>query len=245
MSRWLTLFQAFLLIAATAAAQQSGRSSPSPDSKPTLMIIPHIHWEGAVFKTREEYLEMGLPYILEGLNLLKRYPEYRFVLDQTAYVKPFLERYPEQVDLFRRFLEEGRLQLAGGTVTMMDVNMPSGESYVRHMIYGKRYYRDELGHDPKVGWGLDTFGHHPQMPQLLKLAGYNSYWFQRGPAGQPLDRLLFHHHRLKLLHDLRIIHVVVCHFLGIFIAGTDSGHTLFHAFGIELDFIIVNHVPDQ
>ena len=182
MSRWLMLFQAFLLVAFTAAAQQSGPTTPSPDSKPTLMIIPHIHWEGAVFKTREEYLEMGLPYILEGLDLLKRYPEYRFVLDQTAYVKPFLERYPEQVDLFRKFLDEGRLQLAGGTVTMMDVNMPSGESYVRHMIYGKRYYRDELGYDPKVGWGLDTFGHHPQMPQLLKLAGYNSYWFQRGPG---------------------------------------------------------------
>ena len=45
MSRWLTLFQAFLLVAFTAAAQQSGPTTPSPDSKPTLMIIPHIHWQ--------------------------------------------------------------------------------------------------------------------------------------------------------------------------------------------------------
>ena len=31
-----------------------------------------------------------------------------------------------------------------------------------------------------MGWALDTFGHNAQMPQILKLAGYKSYWFQRG-----------------------------------------------------------------
>jgi alpha-mannosidase len=66
---------------------------------------------------------------------------------------------------------------------MLDVNIPGGESWVRQAIYGKRYYRDKLGVDVKVGWALDTFGHHAQMPQLLKLAGYKSYWFQRGVLG--------------------------------------------------------------
>jgi hypothetical protein len=41
----------------------------------------------------------------------------------------------------------------------------------------------KLGVDVTVGWQLDTFGHHAQMPQLLKLAGYKSYWFQRGVHG--------------------------------------------------------------
>ena len=36
------------------------------------------------------------------------------------------------------------------------------------------------GVDVTVGWQLDTFGHHAQMPQLLKLAGYQSCWFFRG-----------------------------------------------------------------
>jgi len=43
----------------------------------TFFFIPHTHWEGAVFKTREEYLEMGLPNILRALKLLKQYPAYR------------------------------------------------------------------------------------------------------------------------------------------------------------------------
>src|SRR6266446_4279411 len=93
--------------------------------KDTFYFIPHTHWEGAVFKTREEYLEMGLPNILRALKLLRRYPDYRFVLDQVCYVKPFLERYPEARATFRQLVDEGRLAIVGGTDVMLDVNIPS------------------------------------------------------------------------------------------------------------------------
>ena len=62
--------------------------------KPTFWVIPHTHWEGAVFKTREEYLEMGLPNIVKAMRLLREQPTFCFTLDQVAYVRPFLERYP-------------------------------------------------------------------------------------------------------------------------------------------------------
>jgi len=150
--------------------------------KDVFLFIPHTHWEGAVFKTREAYLDMGLPNILRALALLKAHPDYRFVLDQVCYVRPFLERFPEEATAFRQFVKEGRLAIVGGTDVMPDVNMPSGESFVRQVLYGKGYFRQELGVDVTVGWQLDTFGHHPQMPQLLKLGGYKSFWIQRGPA---------------------------------------------------------------
>ncbi len=155
-------------------------TSSAAAKKDIFFFIPHTHWEGAVFKTREQYLEVGLPNIVRALALLKAHPDYRFVLDQVCYVKPFLERYPEEVVAFRQFVKEGRLAIVGGTDVMADVNMPSGESFVRQMLYGKRYFREKLGVDVTVGWQLDTFGHHAQMPQLLKLGGYTSFWFFRG-----------------------------------------------------------------
>jgi len=154
--------------------------------KDTLWLVPHTHWEGAVFKTREEYLEIGLPHIVRALTLLKAHPEYRFALDQVCYVKPFLERYPEEEAAFRKFVSEGRLQLVGGIDTMHDNNMPGGESIVHQLLYGKGYYRKKLGVDIKVGWALDTFGHNGQMPQLLRLAGIQSYWFRRGVPSMDL-----------------------------------------------------------
>ncbi len=169
----------------TCSAFQAAKPADTEqkESANRLWVIPHTHWEGAVFQTREGYLEEDLPNILQALHLLRTFPDYRFVLDQVAYVKPFLERYPEQAAEFRNLIAEGKLQIVGGNDVMLDVNIPSGESWIRQVLYGKGYYKKALNVDVTTGWALDTFGHHAQMPQLLKLAGYQSYWFQRGVHG--------------------------------------------------------------
>src|SRR5689334_18921666 len=73
-------------------------------TRPTFWVVPHTHWEGAVFKTREQYLDMGLSNILKAMRLLRTQPDFRFTLDQVAYIKPFLERYPEEAEAFRKYV---------------------------------------------------------------------------------------------------------------------------------------------
>lgn len=163
-----------------AEEKQSAAPKKDADAQQTFWIISHTHWEGAVFKTREEYLQMGLPNILLALELLEKYPDYKFVLDQACYIRPFIERYPELVPKFKHFIQEGRLEIVGGMDCMPDVNMPSGESFIRQVLYGKGYFRKALGVDVKVAWLLDTFGHHAQMPQILRQSGFDSFWFARG-----------------------------------------------------------------
>ena len=142
----------WLVAACCCLLPATGANSDEPitGKKPTLWVIPHTHWEGAVFKTREEYLEVGLPNILKAMRLLREQPGYRFTLDQVAYVRPFLERYPAHGGDFRRFLAEGRLQLVGALDVMPDDNMPGGETFIRQMQYGKGYYREKLGVDVTV-----------------------------------------------------------------------------------------------
>ena len=77
--------------ASSCRADFSGQVDESK-GKDTFWFIPHTHWEGAVFKTREKYLEMGLPHILSALRLLRADPDYRFVLDQVCYVKTTIFR---------------------------------------------------------------------------------------------------------------------------------------------------------
>ena len=171
------------LLVTALASQPSHTAAAEPvgtNELPTFWLIPHTHWEGAVFKTREEYLEMGLPHILTAVRLLKEHPNYRFALDQVEYFRAFIERYPEEAAAFRKFVAEGRLQIVGGFNVMPDDNMPSGESFIRQMLYAKGYCREALGTEVTVGWLLDSFGHNAQMPQLLALAGYHSFWFSRG-----------------------------------------------------------------
>lgn len=174
------LFLATMALLLVSLLGNASAQTTSPTNKQTLYYIPHTHWEGAVFKTREEYLQMGLVNIMKAIHLLKKYPNFKFTLDQVAYFKPFLERYPEEAAAFRKFVKEGRLQIVGGMDVMPDVVKPGGELFVRQMQYGKQYCREKLGVDVTVAWLVDTFGHHPQMPQLLKLAGFKSFWFCRG-----------------------------------------------------------------
>jgi alpha-mannosidase len=175
--RWLPL--TFLAISMLGIASPLRAQSPDP-KQDFLLIVPHTHWEGAVFKNREEYLQIGLPHIMKALSLLQRYPQYHYVLDQMAYVRPFLERYPNEVSTFKKMLDEHRLEIVGGTVVMEDENVPSGESIAHQFLLSKWFFRDRLGYEVRTGWGLDTFGHNAQMPQILKLANMNSYWFSRG-----------------------------------------------------------------
>ena len=156
----------------------------------TFYLIPHSHWEGAVFQTREGYLqEIGPSIVLSALRLLEMHPSYRFVLDQVCLVKPFLERHPERAAALRRFVDEGRLAIVGGLLVMPDVNMPGGESFVRQVLLGKRWFRKTLGVEVEIAWQLDTFGHHAQIPQLMRQSGYRSIWSQRGvpDADLPTD----------------------------------------------------------
>src|ERR1041385_6276328 len=153
-----TRLLAVLAVWAAMGVEDVRSQSTAVTNRPTLYYIPHTHWEGAVFKTREGYVEMGLPHILAALRLLREHPDYRFTLDQEA------------AD-FRRFVAEGRLGIVGGMDVMPDDVKPGGELLVRQVQYGKRYCREALGVDVTSGWFLDTFGHYPQMPQVLALAG--------------------------------------------------------------------------
>lgn len=144
-----------------------------------IFIVPHTHYDAEVFKTREEYLEWGFSNILDALKMLSTHSDYKFVLDQVAYIKPFIERYPELKSIFQNMVDSGRLEIVGGMYVMPDVNIPSGESFIKQIQVGKEYCKKEFGVDVEVGWMIDTFGHHPQIPQLMVKSGFNYYFFGR------------------------------------------------------------------
>jgi alpha-mannosidase len=49
-----------------------------------------------------------------------------------------------------------------------DLNMPDGESLVRQLLVGKRWYKQHYGVDVRIGWNPDSFGYNWQLPQIYK-----------------------------------------------------------------------------
>jgi len=60
-----------------------------------------------------------------------------------------------------------------------DLNMPDGESLVRQLLVGKRYFKQKLGVDVRIGWNPDSFGYNWQLPQIYKKSGMNYFVTQK------------------------------------------------------------------
>ncbi|MGC9139352.1 alpha-mannosidase [Athalassotoga sp.] len=97
---------------------------------------------------------------------------------------------PQLFDEIVKLVKSGRWNIVNGWWVQPDCNIPSGESFVRQSLYGKRYFKEKFGIDVKVGYNVDSFGHAATLPQILKKSGFDYYVFMRpGPNEKSLPSL--------------------------------------------------------
>ncbi len=116
--------------------------------------------------------------------MASREPEYKFVLAEVDYLKPYWDTHPEDRADLRRLIAEGRVEIMGGTYNEPNTNLTSPETTIRNFVHGIGFQRDVLGADPATAWQLDVFGHDPQFPGMAADAGLTSSSWARGPHHQ-------------------------------------------------------------
>lgn len=119
-------------------------------------------------------------------GFLERDRELRFCRSSAGDLRWLVELEPALVARIRRLVRAGRWESVGGWWTQPDGNIPSGESFVRQGLHGQRFFRDTFGRACRVGYNVDSFGHHANLPQILAQSGMPFYVFMRpGPAENP------------------------------------------------------------
>src|SRR6185312_5650991 len=114
-----------------------------------------------------------------ALQLMDEYPDYTFA-QSTAQTSAWLEeKYPDIFAGIQKRVKEGRWEIVGGMWVEPDLNMPDGESQVRQLLIGKRYFKDKFGVDVKIGWNPDSFGYNWQLPQIYKKSGVDYFVTQK------------------------------------------------------------------
>ena len=157
-----------------------GGPYPGPMPPTTVGIVPHTHWDREWYAPFQVFRARLVRLLDELLPLLERDLSYaRFLLDgQTVVVDDYLEVRPEAAETLRRLAATGRLSV-GPWMVLMDEFMVSGETIVRDLQLGLRRVV-ELGGAMPVGYLPDMFGHVAQMPQILRLAGFEHAVVWRG-----------------------------------------------------------------
>jgi alpha-mannosidase len=139
--------------------------------EPTLIAAGHAHidcaWLWPISQTREK---AGRTWTTV-LRLMERYPEYRFLASTPLQYEMVKEHFPETFDGIRKRVREGRWETLGGMWVEPDCNLPDGESLVRQMLVGTRYFEREFDRATRVVWLPDCFGFTWALPTLMAAAG--------------------------------------------------------------------------
>src|SRR6516162_2643436 len=166
----------------------------------TIWMVCHFHYDPVWWNTQGGFTQAGLampgedgalPDVRTAFELVRLHldaarddPDYKFVLAEVDYLKPYFDAHPEDRAELRDLIAAGRAELVGGAYNEPNTNLTSAESTIRNIIYGLGHQRDVLGADPSVAWALDAFGHDPGYPGLMAAAGMTGSAWARGPYHQ-------------------------------------------------------------
>jgi alpha-mannosidase len=145
----------------------------------TIQVVGHAHMDMNWLWTYSETMQMANDNLRQVIAFMEEFPDYTMLQSQAA-VYNFVEMVdPPLLEKVKKYIKEGRLELAGGMWTEGDMNMSSGEAISRSFLLGQRYFQSRFGRMANIGWLPDNFGHISQMPQILKLAGCDYFYFHR------------------------------------------------------------------
>ena len=146
---------------------------------PELVAVGHAHIDTAWLWPLAETYRKTLRTFSTAVRYMDEYPDYRFVCSQAVQYAWVKEREPELYERIRAQVGAGRFVPAGGSWVEPDLNIPSGESLVRQLLHGQRFFEQEFGSRCTEFWAPDAFGYNGQLPQLMRGAGMSRFFTQK------------------------------------------------------------------
>ena len=147
----------------------------STEGKPVVHCIGHTHidveWQWARNQTREKIQRS----FSTAHSLMKQYPEYLFTLSQPELYRYLKEEAPEKYEELKTLVKENRWEPEGAMWLECDCNLSSGESFIRQIMHGKQFFKDEFNKESKVLFLPDVFGYSSALPQILKKSGIDYF----------------------------------------------------------------------
>ena len=144
-----------------------------------VRIVGNSHIDMAWLWPWTETVEVVRNTFQSVLDLMREYPDFKFTMSSARTYEWMQEKYPDLYKQIEQRVKEGRWEIIGGMWVEPDLNMPDGESLVRQILVGKRYFQKNFGVDVKIGWNPDSFGYNYQLPQIYKKSGIDYFVTQK------------------------------------------------------------------
>ena len=154
--------------------------SASAQSKPKAYMVSDAHfdsqWNWDVQTSIREYIPKTLN---TNLMLLGKYPNYVFNFEGGVKYAWMKEYYPHEYEMMKQYVKQGRWHIAGASWDATDPNIPSPESFIRNIMYGQHFYRNEFGVLSTDIFLPDCFGFGWTLPTIANHCGLIGFSTQK------------------------------------------------------------------
>lgn len=147
--------------------------------KNTIHLVCNSHIDPVWLWEWPEGAAVTLATFRTAADLCEEFEGFIFNHNEAILYKWVEEYDPALFERLRKLVKAGKWHIMGGWYLQPDCNMPSGESFVRQILLGRRYFREKFGVEVSTGVNLDPFGHSRGLVQILAKSGYDSYLFCR------------------------------------------------------------------
>ncbi|MEK4850721.1 alpha-mannosidase [Paenibacillus sp. FSL H7-0756] len=154
---------------------RAGLAALPKHSAVTVQCIGHTHIDVAWLWRLKHTRDKAARSFSTVLRLMEQYPEYVFLQTMPQLYEYIKEDYPQIYQEIKQRVAEGRWEAGGGMWLEADCNLTSGESLVRQLLYGTRFFQKEFGVECKYLWLPDVFGYSWALPQILKKSGIEAF----------------------------------------------------------------------
>jgi len=163
------------LLASLAGAKKALEPLRELARESVVYVIGQSHIDLAWLWPWRETVEVCRDTFRSALDIMNDYPDFIYAQSQAQTYRWMEEHEPAIFEEIRRRVAQGRWEIVGAMWAEPDCNLPSGESLVRQVVYGKRYFLDKFGVDVKLGWNPDSFGYAWSLPQIYRKCGVEAF----------------------------------------------------------------------
>ena len=144
-----------------------------------IQMLGHAHLDLAWLWTVSETWEVAQRTFESVLTLQQEFPDLTFCHSTPALYAWIEQHRPDLFAAIQQQIAANRWEVVGGMWVEPDVNLISGESLVRQVLYAQRYVLEKFGQLTTVAWLPDSFGFCWQLPQILKQGGIEYFVTQK------------------------------------------------------------------
>ncbi|NEG89803.1 alpha-mannosidase [Bifidobacterium aerophilum] len=150
-------------------------AKPANASAMNVSAVGHAHIDSAwLWPVRETHRKVART-VSNVLALMDADPDFKYAMSSAQQYEWLEAEHPDIFARMKQRIAEGRFIPVGGMWVEADGMLPTGESLIRQITFGRRYFKEHLGVEPRGIWLPDSFGYTGAWPQIARRAGYE--WF--------------------------------------------------------------------